>query len=384
MKSKGKRQKAKGKNVTLHLSHFFDGSSKKISALLPFAFCLLPFAFLSFAVAQDPVEQTNTIRFNTDFVSIDVAVSDRKGARNLPLLNIEDFVVYEDGVRQKISSFAAQDVPFNLALLLDTSGSARDEIGLMQKAARRFLNLLRPQDRVAILQFNQEVELIKDLTADRPALEKALDELKPGSGTTFYDALQLSLDEVFSKVEGRKAVIALTDGVDSFGKTTYEKLAPQLERAGVTLYFLELDTEKFVEERYQRTCQDAGHFQFSRKQLDKYVAAFMKGDAPRWYEDSCKLEKLEKLRINQRLYETARRELREMGEQSGGHVFPVKTLSELDPAYAQIAEELRLRYSLAYYPTNERHDGKWRKLRVELKPPNLTAKTRPGYRAPRN
>jgi VWFA-related protein len=110
----------------------------------------------------------------------------------------------------------------------------------------------------------------------------------------------------------------------------------------------------------------------------------MKGEAPRWYQDSCKLEKLEKLQINQRLYEAARRELRDMSEQSGGQVFPVKTLDQVDPAYAQIAEELRLRYTLAYYPTNERHDGKWRKLRVEIKRPGSVGKTRPGYRAPRS
>ncbi|NOT62973.1 MAG: VWA domain-containing protein [Acidobacteria bacterium] len=328
-------------------------------------------------VAQDPLDQTNTIRVNTDFVSIDVAVSDRKGTSNLPRLNVEDFAVFEDGVRQKITSFAALDEPFNLALLLDTSGSTRDEIAMMQKTARRFLNLLRPQDRIAVLQFNQEVELIKDLTNDRAALEKALDELQAGSGTAFYDALQLSLDEVFRSVSGRKAVIALTDGVDSFGKTTYEKVLPQLESAGLTLYVLELNTEKFAEERYLRTCQDAGHFRFSRKQLDKYVAAFMKGGAPRWFEDSCKLEKLEKLQINQRLYEVARAELREMAEQTGGHVFPVKDLTQLDPAYAQIAEELRLRYSLAYYPSNEKHDGKWRKLRVEIKRSGLAGKLVP-------
>ncbi len=383
MKSKGKRQKAKGKNVKRNLSAQSIWRIWDISTLLPFAFCLLPFAFC-LAQAQDPLEQTNTIRVNTDFVSIDVAVSDRKGTRNLPQLVAEDFTIFEDGVRQKLASFSAVDEPFNLALLLDTSGSTRDEIAKMQKAARRFLDLLRPQDRIAVLQFNQQVELIKDLTNDRPALEKSLDELEAGSGTAFYDALQLSLDDVFRQVNGRKAVIALTDGVDSFGKSTYEKLKPQLESANVTLYFLELDTEKFVEERYLKPCQEAGHFRFSRKQLDKYVATFMRSEAPRWYEDSCKLEKLEKLQINQRLYEAARRELREMAEQSGGHVFPVKTLDQVGPAYAQIAEELRLRYSLAYYPTNESHDGKWRKLRIEIRRPGLVGKTRPGYRAPRN
>jgi Ca-activated chloride channel homolog len=383
MKSKGKRQKAKGKNLALHFSVNLERLIKFSYSL--FAFCLLPFALLSSVQAQDPVEQTNTIRVNTDFVSIDVAVSDRKGTRNLPQLTAEDFTVFEDGVRQKLASFSAVDEPFNLALLLDTSGSTKDEIAKMQQAARRFLDLLRPQDRIAVLQFNQQVELIKDLTNDRSSLEKALAELEAGSGTSFYDALQLSLDDVFKSVNGgRKAVIALTDGVDSYGKTTFEKLMPQLESANVTLYFLELDTEKFVEPRYLRTCQEAGHFRFSRKQLDKYVAEFMKGEAPRWFEDSCKLEKLEKLQINQRLYEAARRELRIMAEQSGGHVFPVKTLDQVGPAYAQIAEELRLRYSLAYYPSNERHDGKWRKLRIEIKRQGFVGKTRPGYRAPRN
>jgi Ca-activated chloride channel homolog len=380
MKAKGKRLKAKIKSAALAFCRFLPARIWGSSAFLPVVFCCVALPLY----AQDPIEQGNTIRVNTDFVSIDVAVSDRKGTRNLPTLKAEDFAVYEDGVPQKIASFSAQDVPFNLALLLDTSGSTQDEIKKMQQAARRFLDLLRPQDRIAILQFNQDVELIKDLTNDRAALEKALDSLAAGSGTAFYDALQLSLDDVFKQATGRQAVIALTDGVDSFGKTTYETLRPRLESANLTFYFLELDTEKYVEARYLRSCQEAGHFKFSRKQLDKYVATFMRGEAPRWFEDSCKLEKLEKLQINQRLYEAARRELRDLAEQSGGQVFPVKTLDQVGPAYAQIAEELRLRYSLAYYPTNERHDGKWRKLRLEIKRPNLVGKTRPGYRAPRD
>jgi VWFA-related protein len=82
------------------------------------------------------------------------------------------------------------------------------------------------------------------------------------------------------------------------------------------------------------------------------------------------------------LYESARRELREMADKTGARVYPVKNLRQLEPAYSQIAAELRTYYTMSYYPTNEKHNGKWRTLRVKVNRPGLTAKTRPGYRAP--
>ncbi len=355
---------------------------------------LVLFAVLSLcwwwqAAAQDKVppqnpkeEQTNVFRMDTDLVSIDVLVTDHKGMQSAAKLTPEDFVVYEDGVRQKISNFSAAEVPFNVVLLLDTSGSTRDELSLMQQAARRFLDELRPHDRVAILQFNQEVELIKDLTADRGKLEKALGQLTGGSGTSFYDAVQLAVDEVLHKAGGRKAIVALTDGVDSFGYGTYEKLLPRMESAQATLYFLKLNTEEYTEARMLRDCRDAGHFKFSRKQLKKYFDQYVKGGDPTQYEDHCKLARMEKMQINRRLYETASDELNEMSTKTGGRVYPVESLQQLDPAFAQIAAELRTQYSLAYYPSNEKHDGKWRRIRIEIKKPGLTVQARPGYRAP--
>lgn len=343
------------------------------------------------ASAQDKItppnpkeEQTNVFRMDTDLVSIDVQVTDQKGALYGAKLTPEDFIVYEDGVRQKISNFAATEVPFNLVLLLDTSGSTRDELSLMQQAARRFLHELRSQDRVAILQFNQQVELIKDLTADRRKLEKALGELSGGSGTAFYDALQLAADEILRKTEGRKAIIALTDGVDSFGYSSYEQLLPRLESARAALYFLKLNTEQYTEARMLRDCRDSRHFKFSRKQLKKYYAEFVKGGDPSQFEDHCQLERMEKMQINRRLYEAAKAELGELAGKTGGRVYPVESLQQLDPAFAQIAAELRTQYSLAYYPSNEKHDGKWRQVRIEIKKPGFSVQARPGYRAPLN
>lgn len=332
--------------------------------------------------AEKKADSIATLRVDTDLVSLEVAVTDRAGNQPAAGLRAEDFVIYEDGVRQKIVSFAAANVPFNLVLLIDTSGSTRDEVGLMRRAAQRFLSELRPKDRVALIQFNKEVELLEDLTTDRARIEQALGLLKPGSGTSFYDALHLTVDEVLKKVEGRKAIVALTDGVDSYGYLTYERVLPVLEKTNASAYFLELDTEAFTEAGMLRDCLADKHFEFSRKQLKKYYQEFVRSGAPENYEDHCLLTRLERMQINRRLYEAARRELRELADKTGGRVYPVKQVQQLDAVYAQIAAELRTQYSLAYYPSNEKHDGKWRTVRVEVRPSGFTVRTRPGYRAP--
>jgi len=331
---------------------------------------------------QDKKVEMGTIRIDTDLVSIDVIVTDRDGNRSSGGLKASDFVVHEDGVLQKISSFSATEAPFNLVLLLDTSGSARPEIDLMRDAARRFLDELRPQDRVAVIQFSREVELLEDLTSDRAKIEEALLSLKSGSGTAFYDSLKLTIDEVFKKVEGRKAIVALTDGVDSFGYMTFKQILPALESSNILAYFLELDTEEFTQAGMTRDCSDPAHFEFSPKQMKKYLAEYGEGAVKYEHQPHCLLSRLERMQINRRLYESARRELREMANQTGGRVYPVKSLQQLEPAYSQIAAELRTQYSMAYYPTNERHNGKWRTLRVKVNRPGLAARTRPGYRAP--
>jgi VWFA-related protein len=344
---------------------------------------------LSFVLAQEKQEkqekkdeQVTTIRVDTDLVSIDVTVFDRQGKRGAVGLRAEDFVVFENGVRQRVTNFSTADVPFNLVLLMDTSGSTRDEVSLMRRAARRFLDELRPQDRIAVIQFNKQVELLEDLTSDRLKIENALNGLTAGSGTSFYDALQLTIDDVFKKVDGRKAIIALTDGVDSYGYQTFEQVMPALEKSGASIYFLELDTEAFTEAGMMRDCREKTHFQFSNKQMKKYLKEHLVGGNEADYEDHCLLSPLERMQINRRLYQSARREVREMATRTGGRVYPVRDVQRLDPAYSEIAAELRTQYSLGYYPTNEKHDGKWRTLRVEVKRPGFVAHTRPGYRAP--
>ena len=331
---------------------------------------------------QDKKDEIGTIRIDTDLVSIDVIVTDGKGDRSSSGLRATDFDVFEDGVRQNIDRFLATETPFNLVLLIDTSGSARSEIELMRRAARRFLDQIRPQDRIAVVQFNREVELLEDLTSDRDKIENALSLLKPGAATSFYDAMKLTLDEVFKQVDGRKAVVALTDGVDSFGYTTFKQILPPLESSSILTYFLQLDTEEFTQAGMLRDCAEDSHFEFSPKQLRKYMEEYKDGVIDSANQPHCMLSRMERMQVNRRLYELSRRELREMATQTGGRVYPVKSLQELEPAYAQIAAELRTQYTIAYYPTKEKHDGKWRTLRVKVNRPGFVARTRPGYRAP--
>jgi VWFA-related protein len=226
--------------------------------------------------------------------------------------------------------------------------------------------------------------MLARLGTDRTKFEKGLARLQPGSGTSFYDALHLTIRDVLGKVEGRKAVVALTDGVDSYGFYTFARLQPELEKGRTACYFLELNTEEYMRAGILRDCDDDRHFKFSRKQMRKYYE--LSGESLELLPevDHCRLAASERTLINQRLYEAARRELREIARQTGGRVYPVKGLMELDPVYTQIAAELRIQYSLGYYPSNDRHDGKWREVRVEVKRPGLVAHARPGYRAPKN
>ncbi len=345
---------------------------------------------LTFAVAilaQDkPKEEVKeeVLRLDTNLVSIDVVVTSKTGARSPANLKAEDFVVLEDGVRQKVENFAATDVPFNVVLLIDTSGSTKDETDFLKKAAKRFLNEMRPQDRIAIIELNQRVSVLEELTADRDKLEHAIDFLQPGTGTAFYDALQITLEDVLKKVDGRKAIIALTDGVDSTGGATYDEILPEIEKSRATAYILEVNTEGITEKGMMMDCNDAKSFHFSRKQLKKYLREYADGADDSQYQDHCELSRLERMQINRRLYESARKELRELTAQTGGRVYPCKYLSEIEPAYTQIAAELHTQYSLGYYPKNEKRDGKWRTLKIDVTRSGFVSKTKPGYRAPQN
>lgn len=362
---------------------------KKISSLL----IVLLIAATTVAQSQQEREQDDTIRLKTDLVTVTAVVNDRSG-HAIKSLKAEDFEIFEDGAKQRIASFAATKEPFSVMLLLDISGSTRDEISLMKRAAKNFLDELRDEDRVGVIVFSREIELIARLGDNLDNVEMAIDRLgapvsengfqfNSKTGTSFYDALQRAVEDTsFKKVEGRKAIVCMSDGVDSTSLGRYNDVAPMVERAEATAYFLELNTLEPMIEGLIKPRTDPGYINFSQSQLNRY---YDERD-PNSLERGVPRQLISPLicrEIATGLYEIARRDLRQLSARTGGRVYPVSALTDLSAIYKQVADDLRLQYSISYYSSNEARDGRWRSIRVEVQRPNANVRARSGYWAPK-
>src|ERR1041385_4065146 len=184
--------------------------------------------------AGDEVDEGDVVRVDTQLVSVPAVVTDSVG-HPLSGLRPENFRIIEDGQPQTIANFGTTETPFEIALLLDTSGSTRDDVALIRSAANSFIAALRPGDKVGVVAFNTArtvdkpiaaVEVLTPLTGDREALKTAIDNLGASQGTPYYDALERIADSIFrnppsDEVRGRRAVVALTDGVDSSSNSDF-------------------------------------------------------------------------------------------------------------------------------------------------------------------
>jgi len=306
--------------------------------------------------------------------------------------------VLEDGKQQRVTNFATTEAPFEIALLLDTSGSTREELGLIRDAANAFITALRGGDRVAIVAFNNTpggdpplatVDIRSPLTGDRATLRRAIENLGTSNGTPFYDALGRVADQVFrdpprEEIRGRRAVVALTDGVDSSSNSGYEEAQTKVRRSGVATYFIQVSTEDYVEDRLLKDCQDNGRLTLSAKQLERFRQLFVPQAQKEDYQDFCRMGQFERMDISRQLYNLARREMNELARTSGGKNFAAASLQEARAAFAQVANEIGTQYSLGYYPANKTRDGRFRQIQVELRGvKDATVRAREGYYAPK-
>jgi len=344
----------------------------------------------------EEVAEGDVVRVETQLVSVPAVVTDRN-AHPLSGLRLENFTLLEDGKPQRITNFATTETPFEIALLLDTSGSTREELGLIRDAANAFISALRPGDRVAIVAFNNTsrngslatVEVVSPLADDRQALRRAITGLGTSNGTPFYDALGRIADQVFRdpprpKMRGRRAIVALTDGVDSTSNSGYDDARAKLSRSGVASYFIQVSTEDYVEDRLLKDCQDDGRLTLSAKQLERFRQLFVPQAQKEEYQDFCRLGQFERMDISRQLYNLARNEMNEMARASGGRNFAAASLNEARAAFAQVANEIGTQYSLGYYPANKARDGRFRQIKVELRGvKDATVRARDGYYAPK-
>jgi VWFA-related protein len=346
----------------------------------------------------EEVDEGDVVRVETQLVSVPAVVTSR-GGRPMSGLRAENFVVYEDGQKQNIANFGTTQAPFEIALLLDTSGSTRADVVLIRQAANAFIDALRPGDRVAVVAFDTTtvgpdklatVEVMSNLTEDRKQLRLAIDRLGSSNGTPFYDALERVANQVFrdpprDELRGRRAIVALTDGVDSTSELDYSTASASLLRSGVATYFVQVNTEDFVEDRLLKDCQDDGRLTLSAKQLQRYREIFVPKARAEDYGNFCQMGPFERMQISRGLYNLARREMDQLAKASGGKNFAASTLRDARAAFALVAAEIGTQYSLGYYPTNKARDGKYRAIRVEVKgtPEKGQVRAREGYYAPK-
>lgn len=277
-----------------------------------------------------------------DLVALTVTVPDGRSGY-ITGLTREDFVVFEDGIQQDLSFFAAEEVPLDLALLVDASSSMQDKMELVRAAASGFIRTLGAQDRAAIIAFNSGLREIQSLTSDRAVLESAIRKTEARGGTHLYNAVYVMLKEVVQnqRRDGdvrRRALVVLSDGEDTGSLVSFEDVLDATRRAGVTVYTVTLKSPYL-----------ARHIQDTRK----------------------------------RYFSTAEYAMKTLAQETGGRAFFPVRVEELPGVYQDISAELDRQYTMGYVPKNLRPDGSFRRLVVKVvSRPDARPRTRSGYFAP--
>jgi VWFA-related protein len=322
----------------------------------------------------EEVSEGDVLRVNTALVTVPVSVLDRQG-RFIGNLQREDFRVFENDVEQSIAYFETAEKPFTVALLLDTSASTHFHLWEIKEAAIAFAKQLRPQDRVLIVSFNDEVLLLTEVTNDMNIIETVIEEnANPGNSTRLYDAVDLTIRERLNKIKGRKAIVLFTDGVDtSSQQASYQSTLREVEELDALIYPIQYDTSDYL-----KAMQGAGNGTvtitttrrgiFGTTTSQQTYSVNTNNGAP--IPGSTKED-----------YERADQYLHALADKTGGRLYEANDTSQLARAFSSIAEELRRQYSLGYYPkTNdvESSDGR-RQIRVRVRKPNLAVKARASY-----
>jgi len=302
-------------------------------------------------------EQDDILRITTEELLLPVSVRDETGS---PVGGLEKdkFLVFDNGVRQEITSFNRRRVPANIVLLLDASSSVFSQMRFIREAAKRFIQGLLDEDYVCIMQFADRVELLQDWTpaTNLSQLEKSIDwRYHPGLRTTFYDALYLAAHEQLAKREGRRIVILLTDGLDTAErqKASFADARNAIQGADASVYVVSLTA-------YLRS-------QLEGKLGKSKLQRMFSGYDPR------------EVAYYLGLIDRSEKQLEALATQTGGRIFLPTKDEELKPAYEAIAEELRTQYIITYRPKPRAATGEYRRVRVLVLPGDYEVATRGGY-----
>ena len=311
---------------------------------------------------EQEVTPGDVISVNTTEVMIPVTVRDGNG-RLVNELTRTDFKVFENDREQPLSDLALRQVPVDVVLMVDASSSVATNLDDFRRAAEGFAERLSEEDRISLIKFDDRVELLQDWTHSRFQLRRALARIEPGMFTRFNDALLLAAREQFGDTKSRRAVIILSDGIDSGrGSTTLETAVQALLRAQVSVYVVS-NTE------ISRAAK--------RAELDSLTGG--SDSAVRFNQ-----LRIDDLRTGLRVLDLSEQMLAQLTATTGGRLYKPQTFAGLESTYAEVAEELRHQYALYYTPLNKARDGEFRRVRVEMTNPAYKSHTRVGYFAPKS
>ena len=303
----------------------------------------------------------DVVRVDTSLVQLNVGVVDRQG-RPITDLSRESFRIFEDGAPQTLASFETTAAPFSLALLLDVSGSTIGFRQQIKQAALRFTDSLLPDDRVTVIAFNEKTLSLAKFTSDHNKIAWAITNAEGKGGTELYAALRFALKELAGEGKRRKAIVVLTDGLDTGMRNADRKTTADANTNEEAMAAIKPEASGPL----SAVLNDA-----DRQGVTIYPLALPSGDPKRLPLPTPQLIGI---------YAAARARIQILADRTGGRLSDIRRLEDLFRLYGEVAAELRTLYTIAYQPSGGRQrDGRWRTIRIEVNRPELIARTRPGY-----
>jgi len=303
------------------------------------------------------------IRVEVEMVSLPVIVTDEKGNYRMDLQN-SNFAVYDNGVLHEIAGFATVVEPISVALALDTSGSTEFQLRLIQDEAIRFVNLLRPDDSVAILSFADGVRLLEHFSLYHKKNPDVIRTIRPGGLSAVYEAVRFALENVLKPEYGRKALVLFSDGVDNRSENVSEEETLELARqTDAPIYCVYFNTDS---DRYRR--------------MPRMIDPLFESSQPLLVAPQSPPFRIPKITPGDHPeYAAGHEYMMKLSQYSGGFLFEASKTDNLRSAFQRVARELSNQYSIGYYPKVLSHDGRFHKVEVRVNKPGLRVRTKQGY-----
>lgn len=301
------------------------------------------------------------ITVDSTLVTIPISVFDRNGLY-ISGIRKEEIKIFEDGKEQEVAYFGTSDKPFTVALLIDTSPSTNYRIEEIRRAAKAFVDELQPQDKVIVIEFDNDPQVLTEATNDRQKIYRGIDKADFGDGTALYDAVDFTLNKRLNKIEGRKAVVLFTDGVDTVSRRSYGSTMRDAEEADSIIFPIYYNT--FL----GNSGISSGGIGGNGGGINGGMIPNVGGSQNRGYGNTSEE------------YALGKRYLDELASYTGGRVFiPEQTPGGLQAAFEGIAEELRRQYNIGYYPAEVGKIGQRKQIKVRVYRPKLIVRARDSY-----